>query len=691
MVTTLEANHMYRLLAISLLLCGFLSGQTFKSKVPISLPQGGFSGNIYPNKAGFSYLGNSNYPYTYGYIDKLTADSLFAFSTIGFSNKYYPTLNISIVDGFNTILPGKTAAGTFVGQSYRPFRYGYIDTLYSSRLYADDSEGNRVNVITYLDSIGQAANDSVMEVTNFTDTSNTIYLMSTFNDAAASNGDNMYLYVSTDGKNFTHLYGDIAFDPADFDTAAGTILRDPSIIRYGNYYYVAYTSDWANDTLGIARSADLVHWVHWWDIPTNATSKLWAPEFFVEDDGTVYIAGSHYNNSPRMKFYTAADSTLQNWSGPTDFSATDAGITGSINDIFIIKVGSTYHALYSKNALQLEHSTASAYDGPYTIQDTIFNAENNEGPAVWKIGSTYRIAFFVNSNGRYWYVDTDNWSSYTSPALLNADFRWGHCTVTTVNDARGYMTILSGLINGKASTRTAIGAFNLVNQDTTITIGNNNYNDTKRSIAIGLHNYNSNTTGESITIGQRNTNTGNDALSIGKDIVNSASNTVLLGEGVTAASDCYNSVAIGGFSSLDSNNTVAIGQNASASHIQSTALGFNSATTKSHQVRLGATNDTISVPNMIEFDNITPPAVDPTAAWMFAQGGELKVEDAAGNITTISPHNFSAIPGGPSEPEAWAFYSENDSTIINVDMMKAIRLLEQISGQKLIFVKRKTH
>jgi hypothetical protein len=65
---------------------------------------------------------------------------------------------------------------------------------------------------------------------------------------------------------------------------------------------------------------------------------------------------------------------------------------------------------------------------------------------------------------------------------------------------------------------------------------------------------------------------------------------------------------------------------------------------------------------------------------------ELKVRDEAGGITTLSPHNFSLI-GQPSEPLAWSFYSENNSGKINVDMLRTVRLVEAISGQKLVHIK----
>ncbi len=66
---------------------------------------------------------------------------------------------------------------------------------------------------------------------------------------------------------------------------------------------------------------------------------------------------------------------------------------------------------------------------------------------------------------------------------------------------------------------------------------------------------------------------------------------------------------------------------------------------------------------------------------------ELKVLDEAGNITTLSPHNFTLIPQGPSEPLAWSFYSERGEAAINVDLLKAIRLVEHLTGEQIAYFK----
>jgi hypothetical protein len=71
---------------------------------------------------------------------------------------------------------------------------------------------------------------------------------------------------------------------------------------------------------------------------------------------------------------------------------------------------------------------------------------------------------------------------------------------------------------------------------------------------------------------------------------------------------------------------------------------------------------------------------------------EFRVRDEAGNITTLSPHNFKNIPDAVREKNlqdsnglAWSYYSEKDGKSINVDMFRAVQVLEKLSGEQLIF------
>ena len=99
--------------------------------------------------------------------------------------------------------------------------------------------------------------------------------------------------------------------------------------------------------------------------------------------------------------------------------------------------------------------------------------------------------------------------------------------------------------------------------------------------------------------------------------------------------------------------------------------------------------------NLKLFDNTANPSASTNNAFIFCDSGEMKVLDELGNTTTISPHNFDLIPGGASEDRAWGYYSEKDikdeegnvtsTQKVNVDMMKLARLVEQLTGEKLVY------
>jgi hypothetical protein len=97
------------------------------------------------------------------------------------------------------------------------------------------------------------------------------------------------------------------------------------------------------------------------------------------------------------------------------------------------------------------------------------------------------------------------------------------------------------------------------------------------------------------------------------------------------------------------------------------------------------------VGNMRFSDNGANPSASTNMAFIFNDGGEMKVLDELGNTTTISPHNFELIPEGASEDMAFAYHStkhtpEGKLKKVNVDMMKLARLVEQLTGEKLVYI-----
>lgn len=108
-------------------------------------------------------------------------------------------------------------------------------------------------------------------------------------------------------------------------------------------------------------------------------------------------------------------------------------------------------------------------------------------------------------------------------------------------------------------------------------------------------------------------------------------------------------------------------------------------------IGIGYSNFGTGADAALGFMNSTAPSTSPTdmvQLWAedVSSSSELRVRDEAGNVTTLSPHNFSLIPEGPSEDMAWSYYSEKDGKRINIDMLKAIRILEKLSGEKLVHI-----
>lgn len=106
---------------------------------------------------------------------------------------------------------------------------------------------------------------------------------------------------------------------------------------------------------------------------------------------------------------------------------------------------------------------------------------------------------------------------------------------------------------------------------------------------------------------------------------------------------------------------------------------------------LGATAFGSSASRVFAIGNgVAPASSPPNMVQLFARDtgmtSTLWVRDEAGNVTSLTPHNFSLIEGGASEDMAWAYYSERGGTAINVDMLRVIRVVETLSGESLVHV-----
>ncbi|MFC9842302.1 glycoside hydrolase family 43 protein [Streptomyces sp. NPDC060223] len=231
------------------------------------------------------------------------------------------------------------------------------------------------------------------------------------------------VYESDDATDFRLL-------KASAYTPPSNRIRDVSIFRHTDgYYYIAYTTHTWQDTsttIGFARSSDRLNWTFLYDytVPIADLSRAWAPEWFVDSDGSVNIIVSCSVTSDEWTFtpylLRATNSALTAWSSPVTLS----GIGANHIDTFIVRIGSTYHA-FTKNETTkcIEYATASSLTGTYTISRTGDWAGwggTREGPALVQLDNGgWRIFFDGYGDGSYYFSDSyDTFATWSAPKKL---------------------------------------------------------------------------------------------------------------------------------------------------------------------------------------------------------------------------------------------------------------------------------
>lgn len=238
-----------------------------------------------------------------------------------------------------------------------------------------------------------------------------------------SNDGTVNVYESDDATDFRLL-------KASAYTPPSNRIRDASVFRHTDgYYYITYTTHTWQDTsttIGFARSSDRLNWTFLYDytVPVAGLSRAWAPEWFVDSDGSVNIIVSCSVTSDEWIFtpylLKATNSALTAWSSPVALS----GIGANHIDTFIVKIGSTYHA-FTKNETTkyIEYATASSLTGTYTISRTGNWAGwggTREGPALVQLDNGgWRIFFDGYGDGSYYFSDSyDTFATWSAPKAL---------------------------------------------------------------------------------------------------------------------------------------------------------------------------------------------------------------------------------------------------------------------------------
>lgn len=277
-----------------------------------------------------------------------------------------------------------------------------------------------------------------------------ITVLASFEPAVGSIGEQLRIHTSLDGKDFTGWNLMPSYRPAH--------MRDPSLMFYNGLWYMAHTTtDGAttSTSFGIVKSSDLRTWTAVATVDCTAatvavggTAGVWAPEFFVDSNGDVYVFVAINDTAIyRMK---ATDTTLATFTTPV--AVAGSGFPAQMIDAMVIKAGTTYHMFYKNEVTKyVEHATSTSAAGTFTV----IGSGNWSG---WGVGleapyivpladGTYRMYVdrYQASLGLAWASSADllTWSALTSVTVDGSapNSRMRHGSAVRVTDPDALATI----------------------------------------------------------------------------------------------------------------------------------------------------------------------------------------------------------------------------------------------------------
>jgi hypothetical protein len=231
-----------------------------------------------------------------------------------------------------------------------------------------------------------------------------LYLMSTFSD-----DQKLSLRISYDGTNwgeFVPNFREVYSDPEY--ALVGPVVRDPSIIydeATESWLCVyTYTYDGSN-AFGIAQSFDLISWnriamIDAYD--TTAVTATWAPEFFVDTDGTLRVLGAlATGTSGEMEIYefNATSGTRLAWSARSLQIAKPAANVNLIDPFMMIHTNGAYWLWVN------QYNTGSPYNRYYVAYTNTAGVGNTWYPhktnTTWTVDSYEGLSIVTKPGGGY--------------------------------------------------------------------------------------------------------------------------------------------------------------------------------------------------------------------------------------------------------------------------------------------------
>ncbi|KRN30223.1 hypothetical protein QS460_09090 [Liquorilactobacillus mali] len=249
-----------------------------------------------------------------------------------------------------------------------------------------------------------------------------------YNTARTYNGnktgkDSLRLIYSEDGINWKKLH--VSYPRLN--------VRDPSIIKIDNYWYIVYTK-------GIVRTKDFKQWekIKWPHSKIFVNHFEWAPEFFKDAKGKYHIIMAGKSTTTGnfhlyvSDFNQKTGRILNNWQGITGNNLPNNMIDGNL----------TYHngkyVLFYKNedvtTNKLTRATSDNYLGPYkseTLNVNLKGYDGAEGLEAIFSGNTTRLyvdTYKFNKkgqtiyNGIHYTKETGQGNTWTELKPIKAPF-----------------------------------------------------------------------------------------------------------------------------------------------------------------------------------------------------------------------------------------------------------------------------
>ncbi len=201
---------------------------------------------------------------------------------------------------------------------------------------------------------------------------------------------------------------------AYYDPYPDKVVRDPSIMVRGSDIYLAYTNGGsasiATSSFSLAKSSDRgITWTRIGAVDmssvsgSGATARVWAPEWFVDVDGSVHIVVAvSNNNASTFKIYETHPTDPSDYTAPW---SSPVQITGSISDVGTgidasISYADGIYRLFYKNTYTEEATSTSPFSGYNTgtgNTDQNMWGTGNEGPSQLYNPYTGRLRVFVDN------------------------------------------------------------------------------------------------------------------------------------------------------------------------------------------------------------------------------------------------------------------------------------------------------